>query len=235
MPYMSVRPEGIVHLENLRDFRHRTADDIDETWFEDRFDLGDLHSLDYIVVPFANWRGLAHVFVSFGFADGRHLAISIEARRTKKGSYSPVRGLFRNYELVYVVGLERDLIGVRVSVRENPVYVYPVKTNNVRIRALFLSLMRKANRLHAQPEFYNTLTNHCTSSVVIPVNEMRDNPVSLLDYRLIFPGFSDELALDLGLLDTDLDIHQARDRFLVNDRAEWLDDPKLWSARLRNL
>ena len=60
-------------------------------------------------------RGPAHAFVSFGFDDGGYVAISVEARREAGETYSPARGLMKQFEIMYVVGDERDLIGLRVA------------------------------------------------------------------------------------------------------------------------
>ena len=40
-------------------------------------------------------RAGAHTFLSFGFEDGRRLAISVEVRRERGESFSPLRGLLR--------------------------------------------------------------------------------------------------------------------------------------------
>jgi hypothetical protein len=44
-----------------------------------------------------------------------HLPISIEVRKTRTKEDSTVAGFFRQYELYYVVGDERDVIRVRTK------------------------------------------------------------------------------------------------------------------------
>ena len=63
--------------------------------------------------------------LSFGFA-GDHVAVSIETRKKKGEAYSSIAGFFKQYELIYVVGDERDLIRVRTNYRrpEEQVYLY---------------------------------------------------------------------------------------------------------------
>ena len=78
------------------------------------------------------WMGpaIAHIFVSFDFAGGDHLAVSIETRKEKGEGYSTLKGFFRQYELYYVVADERDVIRLRTNYRHDPpedVYVYRVQ------------------------------------------------------------------------------------------------------------
>ena len=220
-----------VRISNIRDWHHEKDGAIH--WIEETYDLTTVQSADYIIEPFANWRGLAHVFISFGFANGNHLAISVEARRKKGLRYEPLRGLYRNYEVIYVVGLERDLIGLRSNVREHPVYVYPLKTNQEGARSLLTTLLKNAAALESTPAFYDTLTNTCTSNIVIHSNKLLERRISLIDWRMIFPGYSDEVGIETGVFDTDLNISEARERFQINDRSAWHDDAREWSAQIR--
>ena len=73
--------------------------------------------------------------MSWEFADGQHLAISIETRKERGEEYSAVRGFFRQYELYYVVADERDVIGVRTNYRGEDVYLYRLKTPPASARA----------------------------------------------------------------------------------------------------
>ena len=113
---------------------------------------------------------IAHVMVSFAFADAPALAISIETRKEVGEPYSTVLGFFRRYELVYVVADERDLIGVRTNVRADPpedVYLYRVAMPKEAARRLLLEYVRQMNELREHPRFYNTATTNCTTMVLV--------------------------------------------------------------------
>ena len=100
--------------------------------------------------------------------DQQDLAISIEVRKPKGEGYSTLKGFFRQYELVYIVADERDLIRLRTNYRRDPpedVYVYRTRSSIEAKRRLFLEYMRRINALQTQPEFYNTLTTNCTNSL----------------------------------------------------------------------
>jgi hypothetical protein len=192
-----------VVVSNVRNARYRSTSDFDVRWETRQYDLADLESAWFIVEPFADWRGPAHTFLSFGFRDGRHLALSAEVRKERGESYSAVAGLLRRYELMLVAGDERDLIGLRAAHRRDAVHLYRLKATPAQARALFERLLARANQLAARPEFYNTLTANCTSTIVDAVDALAPGTVPM-SWRVLLPGYSDDLAFDLGLLDTEL-------------------------------
>jgi len=222
-----------VDIVNFRDARPRGGGDPDIRWRSESVVLADVRTADYVLVPFASWRGIAHVFLTFGLVDGRHLAISIEARRERSEGYSPLRGIFRNYEVCHIVGEERDLLGSRANIKKDPVYLFPLRVPPGTARVLFERILREAARLAEHPEFYNTLTNTCTRAIAIPANTLGPRPISLLDPRIIFPGYSDALLYGLGLIDTGSSLEETRRGALINSRAAWHDDARAWSRQIR--
>src|SRR6202035_2568939 len=101
---------------------------------------------------------IAHTIASWEFDDGRHLAISIETRKERGETYSALRGFFRQYELVYVVADEHDLIGLRTDYRGEQVYLYRLRVSAVPARALLVDYLQEINRLAEHPQWYNALT-----------------------------------------------------------------------------
>jgi hypothetical protein len=216
----SARFEGSrVHVQGIRNFHYRGTYDYDQGWYDKTFDLDRLESLWFVVEPFGESEGAAHTLMSFGFAGPEYLAISVEIRKERGEEFSPWKGLLRRYELMYVIGDERDLIQLRSNIRRDPVYLYPIRAPRERIREMFVSMLTRANHLRAEPEFYNTLTNTCTTNIVRHVNEIAPGRVPWFSLKVLLPGYSDRLAYDLGLLDTDLPFGQVRERFRINERA----------------
>lgn len=222
----------LVRIHNFRNSHWRTKDDADIRWEDRTFNLARIQSVDFIVAPFGPGRIMAHSFLTFGFDDGRHVAISVEIRKERGESFSPVRGLFRNYEMIYVVGEETDLIGLRTHVQQDPVYLFPIRTPVEKVRALFTSMLDSANRLASAPEFYNTAVNTCHLQILRHVNSLRKETIGL-DWRNYFPAHADELAWQLGLINFDGSLEEARSRFQINSRSAMLDDPKEWSRQIR--
>lgn len=208
-----------VTVHNVRHARYRSAADYDVAWEERSYDLDLLRSAWYLVEPFErDWDGPAHTLMSFGFEGGDYLAISAEIRKERGEEFSPLKGLLRQYEIMYVVGDERDLIQLRTNHRRDPVYLYPVQASRERIEQVFVSMLRRANRLRERPEHYNTLTNNCMTSIVRHVNELVPGRVPW-SYKVLLPGYSDELAYTLGLINTDLPFPEAKRRFRIDDDA----------------
>jgi hypothetical protein len=79
-------------------------------------------------------------------------------------------------------------------------------------KKLFLSMMQRVNTLYEEPEFYNTLFNTCTTNIVRHVQEISDINIPI-SYKVLMPGYSDKLAYDLDLIDTDLPYEKIRETY----------------------
>ena len=211
--------DSLVTLHGVRNFRWTSDSTFAAAWEDRRYDLDQVATAWYVVVPFARaWRGPAHAFVSFGFADGRYLAISIEARREHGEEYGLLKGLLRQFELLYVIGDERDLIGRRAMYDGTDVYLYPVRASRAAVRSVLQAMLERANAIHDRPEFYNTITNNCTSNLVRHVNQLVPGRIPS-SWRTLLPGYSDEVVHRLGLIDSTGSIAEVRARYRINDRA----------------
>ena len=126
LPYATIDGERVT-VHNIRNFDYRTETDFTPAYYDRTFDLKRLDRVDLVAVY---WMGpaIAHLFLTFGFGD-EHLAISIEVRKNRTKPYATLPGIFRQYELVYVVADERDVIRVRTNYRKDPpeeVYLFRV-------------------------------------------------------------------------------------------------------------
>jgi hypothetical protein len=162
------------------------------------------------------------------------VAISVEIRKEKGESFSPLKGLMREYEIVYVIGDERDLVKLRTNYRKDSVHLYKINTTRERIEKMFLSMLRRANHLVAQPEFYNTLTNTCTTNLVSHVNEITPRRVPL-SADVLLPANADRLAWKLGLIDTSAPLEEVRKRAKINELAARYAEDSEFSRRIRGL
>lgn len=223
-----------VHLSGIRNFEWKGDTTFAERWEERDYRLDQVATAWYILAPFSsNWRGPAHSFVSFGFDDGRYLALSVEARREKGETYGIVTGMLRRFELIYVVGDELDLIGRRAASGRDEVYLYPIKADRAAIREMLTGMLQRINALHDHPEFYNTLTNNCTLNLVRHVNDVAPGLIGAASWRIALPGYSDVVAHRLGLIDSTLPIAEARRQFLITEKARAALGKADFSARIR--
>ena len=230
LPY-ATRDGDLVTLHNVRNFDYRTEQDFEVRYDERTFDLGALDALDLSAVYWAG-DAIAHIMVSFGFA-GEYVTFSIETRKETGEAYSSIAGFFREYELIYVVGDERDLIRVRTNYRDpqESVYLYRTRADPEAARRLFLEYLEKINRLRDSPEFYNTLTTNCTTDVWLLVRALSDR--FPLDWRVLLSGHFPEYLYELGSLDTGLPFEELKAQSLINDKAHAADQAADFSRRIR--
>jgi hypothetical protein len=231
-PYASIAG-NLVTVHNIRNFHYRTESDFDVAYYDKTFDLERLDSVDLVA---SYWAGpsIAHIFLSFGFADGAQLAISIERRDEVGEDYSTIKGLFRQYELFYVVADERDVIRLRTNVRRDPpeeVYLYRLRGSREDARRVFLDYLREINSLRAKPEFYNTLTTNCTSNIWL---HGRVNPGHVpYSWKILLSGYVPEYLYELGRLDTSVPFPELQRASRINDAAIAADDASDFSQRIR--
>jgi hypothetical protein len=233
LPYATIAGEQVT-VHNIRNFQYRSETDYTPGYYDKHFDLNQLQGVDLISVY---WMGpaVAHVFLSFAFADGQHLAMSIETRKEKGEGYSTLRGFFRQYELYYVVADERDVIGLRTNYRQDPpeeVYLYRLHGAPENARNLFLEYLKRINALKQQPEFYNTLTTNCTTQIWLSA---RVNPQHVpLDWKILASGYVPEYLYEQGILGPkNLPFAEVQRRALINARAQAADGSADFSRLIR--
>jgi uncharacterized membrane protein YhaH (DUF805 family) len=232
LPYATI-DGNIVTMHNIRNFDYRSETDYTPAYYDKRFDLSKLEGADVVG---SYWMGpaIAHIFVSFAFAGGDHLAISIETRKEKGEAYSTIKGFFRQYELYYVVADERDVIRLRTNYRKDPpedVYVYRVRGSVENGRRLFMEYVREINALKARPEFYNTLTTNCTTSIWM---NTRVNPDHVkLSWKVLASGYVPDYLYEIGRLDTGVPLDELKRQAHVNARAQAADKAANFSELIR--
>jgi Domain of unknown function (DUF4105) len=221
-----------VHVHNVRNCEFYSYRDCLVDYYDKTYDLKKLQTVDFIMVPFNENRAIAHTLLSFGFEGGDYVGVSVEVRLEKGESYDPAIGLLSQFELIYVVADERDLIRVRTEYRNVDVLVYRTTATPEMARKLFVDVMKRVNQLYDQPEFYDTFSNNCTTNIVRHINTFAPKSVPT-DYRVLLPGYADSLAYELGLIDNSVPFAEARRRARINDRAlRYKDDPH-FSQRIR--
>ncbi len=233
-PYATINGNSVT-VHEVRNFDYRSEFDFTPAWEDRRYDLSKFEGVDLVT---SYWMGphIAHVFLSFSFSDGKHLAMSIETRTEKGEGYSTLKGFFRQYELFYAVGDERDLIRVRSNYRQDPpedVYVYRLKGSLEGGRRLFLEYLRQMNELKEKPAFYNSLLTNCTTNIWL---NARIYPAQLpMSWKIIASGHVPEYLFELGMLDAEpgLDLEGLRRRAHINARAQAADQASDFSARIR--
>jgi hypothetical protein len=231
LPRASIEGDRLT-IRNVRNSTYRSTTDYDVRYDDRVYDLARLDSVWFVVEPFGQAQAAAHTFLSFGFGPDDFVAISVEIRKEKGESFSPGKGLLRRYEVMYVVGDERDLIGLRANHRRDDVHLYPVRAPRAKMRELLLGMLERANHLADEPEFYNTLTNTCTTNIVRHVNGIAPNRIPFR-LAILLPGYADRLAWELGLIETALPFEEAKASFQINAKARLHAADPAFSRRIR--
>jgi hypothetical protein len=236
-PDVAILPSATLHgdrvtLHHIRNFTYRTATDFTPHYYDKTFDLQRLDAVDLISVYWAG-EAIAHLMVSFGFAEQDYVAMSIETRKERTEDYSSIKGFFKQYELTYVVADERDVIRLRTTYRQPPedVYLYRTRIPPAQARRLFLDYVQEVNRLVEQPAFYNTLTTNCTTDVL--AHARAAGGIARYNWKILLSGYAPAYAYDLGRLDTSLAFAELKQRSHINARAQAAGDATDFSQRIR--
>ena len=224
--------DDLVTVHNIRNCVYRTVDDYTVRLYSKTFDLRKCDSIDFIVVPFDDNPSIAHVMISFGFAGKDFLVSSVEIRKRAGQSYSVVNGFFNQYTLMYVLADERDVLWKETIGYPQEAFLYRTKATPKQAQEMFVDVMRRVNKLVREPEFYNTITNNCTTNVRNHVNHLMPNDVPY-DYRVLLPGYSDELAYDLGLIVAKGSFAETRAAAKVNFKVYLYRDDPDFSRKIR--
>ncbi len=222
-----------INIENIRNFEHITETESIKNYYDDNFEFDKLESVYYIIEPFSDYDWPAHTMLSFWFSDWRFLTISAEIRKEKWESFDAFLWIMNQYEMVYIVWNENDLVKLRANIRKDIVRMYPIKVDKSQIRELFISVLHRADKLTKEPEFYNTLWNTCTTSILKHVNSLRKDKISWFDIKVLLPSNSDKIAYDLWLIDTELSLEEAREYYKINSLSEKFKDDIDYEKKIR--
>lgn len=233
LPYVIASPGSpTLTIKNIRNSKYVTAEDYIVQHYDRTIDISDIQSADYIVAPFNGAEALAHTMISFGLTDGSFIVVSVEVRKEQGEEYSALQGLGPKFELMYIIGDEKDLIRIRTGHRDTAVYVYPTVATPEHAQALFIDIMARVNKLASKPEFYNTLTNNCTTNLKKHVNRIAGGRLKY-DWRVLLPAHSAKYAYDLGLLDNSIPFEDLQSLSLVNDLADKYYNAPDFSHKIR--
>ncbi len=232
----ATQTDNLITLHNIHNFKYTTENNYEASYYDETFDINKLIGIDFIATY---WMGpsIAHTFLSFTFSDNKHLAISIEARKEIGEPYSMLRGFFKENELYYVVASERDLIGLRTNIRTNPpehVYMYQVKAKPEDEKKVFLNYIKKLNELKKTPEFYNTLTTNCTTSIwdnsLIDYSDMSTN------WKILASGYTANYLYEKNLLKTyGLSFKELQKKSYINPLVENKPLDASYSSKIRQI
>jgi hypothetical protein len=219
--------EATIH--NVRNFAWHSETDFTPVWEDRTYDLSQVRGAD---IFFSYWGApVAHTIVSWEFADGRHLAISIETRKEVGEEYSAILGFFRQFELYYVVADERDVIGVRTDYRGEKVFLYHLVLEPQAARAFLQDYLERVNELAVAPSWYNAATQNCTTTIWRHARHLDSN--IKWDWRVLANGTGDAMLYARGRLDRSLPFEELKRRSEITEAARGAGSDEKFSALIR--
>ena len=219
-----------VTLHDVRNFDWRTQTDYTQRWETRTYDLDHLRSVD-MIMSYWDRPSIAHMLISFGFDDGRHIVFSVEIRRQRTQAFSEIGGFFKEFELSIIAADERDVVRLRTNVRGEDDYLYRLQLPHPAMQSLFLGYVGEANSLVDSPRFYNTVTVNCTTLVYHMMKRIVGRLP--LDYRLLLSGYLPEYVYRVGGLDRRYSLEELRERGRITERAKISDRSESFSADIR--
>jgi hypothetical protein len=212
----SVQIDGnMITVRNIRNCDYRTDTDYTVSYYDKTFDLSKLQGAD-LFICFWGPTLIAHTIMSFDFDDGQYLCISIETRKEKGEEYSAVKGFFKQFELIYIVADERDLIGLRTNFRKETVYLYRLTAKPPLVREVLLDYLRSVDKLNSHPEWYNALTENCTTAIRGHAAPYTHGKMS---WKIIANGFLDTLLYERKAVDTNMPFEQLKAKSQISEKA----------------
>ena len=234
-PEVAVMPRAVIEgdhirITGVRNFEYQSRNDFTVRYEERELQLSHLTGLDFYVSYWSEGP-VAQTFVSFIFDNASPLCISIETRPEVGEGFDPIGSLFKQFELIYVVGEEHDLVGLRTNHRHERVYLYHLNTSADHARRLLLIYLTRINELADRPEWYHLLTNSCTINIIRYANAAGRE--GRFDFRHLLNGLIDSYLYHSGRVVTTLPYEELRRRSLINDAAQAADDAADFSERIR--
>ena len=221
---------SMLTVRNVRNFTYHGGQDFTEHWETRSYDLDTLVGFD-MFISFWGPTLYGHTIASWDFADGRHLAVSIETRKEIGEEYSALRGFFRQYELYYVVADERDLIALRTNHRGETAQLYPTRDSADNGRELLLDYIEEINAIAEQPRWYNALTQNCTTTIWHHAKAVGSG--TPFDWRLLANGYLVDFAYERGTVNTSIGLDTLKRRSDITTRARSAGDLEDFSRAIR--
>ena len=220
-----------VTFTNFRNFDYTSDGKVTERWETRTVHLSKLRGIDFIL----NYWGspwIAHPIFSFDFGDEGHVAFSIETRREKGEVYTTLGGLYKLYELTYLVGDERDFVRVRTNIRKDEdAYLYRLAVAPEEARERFLEYVGQIREVAEHPRFYNVISANCTTAVRSQLQMQKD---VIPDWRLLLNGKLDEMFAEKGLFAAKgVPLAELKEKGHLDERAMEAQDRPDFSKKIR--
>jgi hypothetical protein len=122
------------------------------------------------------------------------------------------------------------LIRLRTNFRKETVYLYRLTAKPELVREVLLDYFKSVNQLNQQPEWYNALTQNCTTAIRGHTAPYAHGKIS---WKFIANGYLDTLLYQRKAIDTSLPFEQIKTISRINERALKADNGSDFSVVIR--
>jgi len=221
-----------VTIRDVRNADYRTPTDFDLHYEPRTYDLKDLRTLD-VMLNYWGMDAIAHTFLSFGFADGRYLCVSVEIRPEVGKAYDMLQGFFKQYQIIYIWADERDLVRLRTNYKKENVYLYRSSMSTENVRKMLVDMLKATASIYVKPEFYNTLTHSCTNTLGNHLISAKIVDIPIWKRRFLTGDVDQRMYKEGLLVDQGLSFPELRKQANIDERAKQADKDPLFSQKIR--
>lgn len=210
-----------IDVTHVRDYRFEPNKLVSKAYTNRTLDLTKLERVWFVTEPFNGFHvikfdGIAHTYFVFDFQDQKPLVVSVEARREKGEKFDLFPGLFNQFELMYVWGIEEDITVQRVLVQHNKLYMYPLTISKNSAQQLFLQLAKTTSQLETHPRFYNSLTSNCTNELAKNANNIKPGTIPF-NLNWFLPGHAVAELYKLGFIPNNKPLEEITQKYYISD------------------
>jgi hypothetical protein len=221
-----------VTVRGIRDFAWRGAEEAQPRYRDRTFDLRNLRAVDLVVSYWDNQEDVAHTMLSWDFGGEDVLCLSVEVRREAGEGWGGLPGMFKQFEITYVLAEERDVIGVRARYRDEDVYLFRTAMTPADARRLLERILHHVNRLRTDPEFYRTIARNCTTAVVEHINAIWPDRTPYTR-KILMNGYAPEQGYERGVLRSDLPFADYKRSARITELARTAGEAEDFSRQIR--
>ena len=188
-----------VTLRDVRNMKWTTWDKGDARFETRTYDLDRLRTVDVAMCYWDDWQEIVHPIVCFGFEGGEALALSVERRVAAGAEASDLASFFKHYEPIYVWADEKDVVGVRATLRNERVYLWRTSLGTDVARRFLLELLARTNAAAERPAFYDGAFANCITPLMDALKRANGGLAAPWRYGVLL-GRADGNAFRAGLL-----------------------------------
>lgn len=155
---------GYLRINNVRDFRHQSAEDYDIRYGETNFRITDIIGASYAETRPSAGSTDCRPMLSFELRNGHYLVVAPEVRYPT-GGRNPLKAWYKGYGLLYVFGTEEDIFLRSTDILKEQLRLYPLRLTPQQAQQLFRRCIALSRHSVSANEVYHPLWDRYISGI----------------------------------------------------------------------